>query len=296
MLRPVGFPADNLDMFDFCSNDLQQVLKVPRQRYAEVILKRNAARVAALEAQEKGEKAAAKDAAPAPTPTPAAPVAAPVIPEKEATTMDVDEDDDGDIDLTAALAMSMGGDMDADEDEDAGGDALQAALMMSMGGDADEDDDEDEDGGGLQSALMGGMEEDDSGDEAGNLQKALKASFVDMDDADMAVDAEGEGEGAAESKPAATAPLKPAGIGLPLEFRGMYELFAVVTHKGRSSSSGHYIGWVRREGDNWLCFDDDAVAECKTEDVIRLKGGGDWHMQYLTFYRAKTVVPPELLD
>jgi hypothetical protein len=50
-------------------------------RYAEVILKRNAARVAALEAQEKGEKAAAKDAAPAPTPTPAAPVAAPVIPE-----------------------------------------------------------------------------------------------------------------------------------------------------------------------------------------------------------------------
>lgn len=27
---------------------------------------------------------------------------------------------------------------------------------------------------------------------------------------------------------------------------GYYELRAVLTHKGRSSSSGHYVGWIRR--------------------------------------------------
>ena len=29
---------------------------------------------------------------------------------------------------------------------------------------------------------------------------------------------------------------------------GYYELQAVLTHKGRSSSSGHYVAWVRRKG------------------------------------------------
>jgi ubiquitin carboxyl-terminal hydrolase 14 len=38
-----------------------------------------------------------------------------------------------------------------------------------------------------------------------------------------------------------------AGIGLPKDFQGNYELFAVVTHKGRSADSGHYIGWARVE-------------------------------------------------
>jgi uncharacterized UBP type Zn finger protein len=27
---------------------------------------------------------------------------------------------------------------------------------------------------------------------------------------------------------------------------GFYQLNAVLTHKGRSSSSGHYVAWVRR--------------------------------------------------
>ncbi|ETW06522.1 hypothetical protein H310_02753 [Aphanomyces invadans] len=78
-----------------------------------------------------------------------------------------------------------------------------------------------------------------------------------------------------------------AGIGLPLNFQGNYELYAVVTHKGRSADSGHYIGWARVQGDDWLCFDDDNVSPCKSEDIQKLKGGGDWHMAYLTFYRAK---------
>ena len=33
--------------------------------------------------------------------------------------------------------------------------------------------------------------------------------------------------------------------------------------------------------------DDDQVDECKTSDVLLLKGGGDRDMGYLLFYRAK---------
>ncbi len=63
-----------------------------------------------------------------------------------------------------------------------------------------------------------------------------------------------------------------------------------MTHKGRDSSSGHYMGWVRRVGgtkDDWLVFDDDSVSPTDTETVVsRLKGGGDEHMAYMLFYRA----------
>ena len=78
-----------------------------------------------------------------------------------------------------------------------------------------------------------------------------------------------------------------AGIGLPKEFSGVYELCGVVTHKGRASDSGHYMGWVRQEGDNWLCFDDESASPCKTDDIKVLKGGGDYHMAYMLLYRFK---------
>ena len=63
-----------------------------------------------------------------------------------------------------------------------------------------------------------------------------------------------------------------------------------MTHKGRDSSSGHYIAFVRKEGKGgssdvaggndktapWLVFDDDTVEETNAEVVgSRLKGGGD---------------------
>ena len=34
------------------------------------------------------------------------------------------------------------------------------------------------------------------------------------------------------------------GPGLPADFQGQYELFAVVTHKGRDADGGHYMSWV----------------------------------------------------
>lgn len=70
---------------------------------------------------------------------------------------------------------------------------------------------------------------------------------------------------------------------------GMYELFALVTHKGRAADSGHYIGWARgpNKGE-WFQYDDDVVTKQKDDDIQKLFGGGDWHMAYLCFYRATT--------
>ncbi|TDH65481.1 hypothetical protein CCR75_003912 [Bremia lactucae] len=79
---------------------------------------------------------------------------------------------------------------------------------------------------------------------------------------------------------------KSPGVELPIDFQGNYELYAILTHKGRSADSGHYMAWVRHQGDDWYCYDDDDVSPCKTEDIMKLKGGGDWHMAYLAFYRA----------
>ena len=85
---------------------------------------------------------------------------------------------------------------------------------------------------------------------------------------------------------------------------------AVLTHKGRSSNSGHYVGWVRHKGEAWLKCDDDEVTDSSSlcqlpdpyllrfalhapcsqvspvheEDVLKLSGGGDWHTAYLLVY------------
>ncbi len=79
------------------------------------------------------------------------------------------------------------------------------------------------------------------------------------------------------------------GEGIPSSFRGHYELMGIVTHKGRSADSGHYIGWVRSVPGSslWWKYDDETVTEVSTEDVMNLKGGGDWHTAYLAFYRLK---------
>ncbi|KAL1925549.1 uncharacterized protein VTP21DRAFT_432 [Calcarisporiella thermophila] len=69
---------------------------------------------------------------------------------------------------------------------------------------------------------------------------------------------------------------------------GQYELSAVLTHVGRSADSGHYIGWVRKEGTKeWWKFDDDKVSQVKPEDILKLEGGGDWHTAYILLYSEK---------
>lgn len=73
---------------------------------------------------------------------------------------------------------------------------------------------------------------------------------------------------------------------------GLYRLQAVLTHRGRSSSSGHYVAWVRR-GAAWLRCDDDAVTPVDQDDVLKLSGGGDWHCAYLLLYGPKILEVPD---
>ncbi|XP_062583237.1 ubiquitin carboxyl-terminal hydrolase 14-like [Saccostrea cucullata] len=73
---------------------------------------------------------------------------------------------------------------------------------------------------------------------------------------------------------------------------GFYELQAVLTHKGRSSSSGHYVAWVKKQGDEWFMFDDDNVTCMTSEDVLKLSGGGDWHSAYVLLYGPRILEVP----
>ena len=66
---------------------------------------------------------------------------------------------------------------------------------------------------------------------------------------------------------------------------GRYELFAVITHQGRTAEGGHYVAWVKKDAKKWLVFDDETVAEVDAERIKELYGGGDWHMAYLCLYR-----------
>ncbi|XP_070148678.1 ubiquitin carboxyl-terminal hydrolase 14 [Polyergus mexicanus] len=68
---------------------------------------------------------------------------------------------------------------------------------------------------------------------------------------------------------------------------GYYKLQAVLTHRGRSSSSGHYVAWICQKGDTWMKCDDDVVTTVTTEEVLKLSGGGDWHCAYVLLYGPK---------
>merc|ERR1712154_191160 len=67
---------------------------------------------------------------------------------------------------------------------------------------------------------------------------------------------------------------------------GYYELCGIITHKGRSANSGHYIGYSKDSARNkWLKFDDEDVTEIKSDDVKQLYGGGDHQMAFLCLFR-----------
>ncbi|ETO34143.1 ubiquitin specific protease 14-like isoform 1 [Reticulomyxa filosa] len=66
---------------------------------------------------------------------------------------------------------------------------------------------------------------------------------------------------------------------------GYYELIGLVTHKGLSANSGHYIGYVKDPKRGWLKFDDEVVTEVSADDIKKLYGGGQWQMGYECFYR-----------
>ncbi|KAL2641416.1 hypothetical protein R1flu_009003 [Riccia fluitans] len=68
---------------------------------------------------------------------------------------------------------------------------------------------------------------------------------------------------------------------------GIFDLVAVLTHKGRSADSGHYVAWVKQESGKWVEFDDDNPIPQREEDITKLSGGGDWHMAYICLYKAR---------
>jgi ubiquitin carboxyl-terminal hydrolase 14 len=207
IMKPVAF-NDTLDIYDFCSKDLQAVMQQSRQKAL-------ALEEALIQQKLDGTAVATQD------------------PETKRESTDEPKDD----------AMDESSQIVAEDDDD-----LKAALAMSM----------------ETSVSMPAAESTDEG-----------AVF---------------------------------GPGIPNDFQGQYELFAVVTHKGRDADGGHYMAWVKSDhqssssdskqrnqkiadtdivNEDWYVFDDDEVSPCKTEDVLKLKGGGDWHMSYLNFYRVK---------
>jgi ubiquitin carboxyl-terminal hydrolase 14 len=56
----------------------------------------------------------------------------------------------------------------------------------------------------------------------------------------------------------------------------------VLTHRGRSSSSGHYVAWVKGDTpDSWYKCDDDVVSPITDKEVLKLSGGGTIFSQVL---------------
>ncbi|ORX34345.1 CNG04540-like protein [Kockovaella imperatae] len=70
----------------------------------------------------------------------------------------------------------------------------------------------------------------------------------------------------------------------------IYELCGMITHKGASSDSGHYIAWTRNasqetDSKTWDQFDDDKVTPVDSAKVLSLNGGGEASVAYILLYR-----------
>lgn len=72
-----------------------------------------------------------------------------------------------------------------------------------------------------------------------------------------------------------------------IDTSGMYSLQAIVTHKGRDSNGGHYVGWTRKDDKEWFKYDDEKVDTCTADAAINMSGGGDWHIAYLCLYKRE---------
>lgn len=78
---------------------------------------------------------------------------------------------------------------------------------------------------------------------------------------------------------------------------GYYRIVGLVTHKGQSASSGHYIGYAREPATKadgpkkarparWLKFDDEYTMEVDDAHIQQLYGGtGDMQMGYICIYK-----------
>ncbi|WOK91358.1 ubiquitin carboxyl-terminal hydrolase 6 [Canna indica] len=74
-----------------------------------------------------------------------------------------------------------------------------------------------------------------------------------------------------------------------VQLTGIYDLVAVLTHKGRSADSGHYAAWVKQDNGKWIRYNDENLIPEREEDITKLSGGGDWHMAYICMYKARVI-------
>ncbi|KAF5453038.1 hypothetical protein F2P56_027985 [Juglans regia] len=116
--------------------------------------------------------------------------------------------------------------------------------------------------------------------------KASKDAAGSKGDVKMS-DAEGSSNGSGEPSMTASQEGRPSDSETHLT--GIYDLVAVLTHKGRSADSGHYVAWVKQESGKWIEYDDDNPIAQREEDITKLSGGGDWHMAYICMYKARVV-------
>ncbi|TYJ13702.1 hypothetical protein E1A91_A10G067700v1 [Gossypium mustelinum] len=112
---------------------------------------------------------------------------------------------------------------------------------------------------------------DDEGKKLGS--KANEKSSGSKDGDVKMTDAEGSSNAGGESSATTSQEAVPSDKETSLT--GIYDLVAVLTHKGRSADSGHYVAWVKQENGKWIEFDDDNHIPQQEEDIVKLSGGGN---------------------
>lgn len=131
----------------------------------------------------------------------------------------------------------------------------------------------------------------------------------------MEVDGGAADAAAAEEAADEAEDMLPAAVRARDNLTGRYELFAVVTHEGRTAEGGHYVAWLKddkapppasggagpggtgkKEEAGWLVFDDETVARVGADKIKKLHGGGDYHMAYMCFYRASPAIEEEIKE
>lgn len=74
---------------------------------------------------------------------------------------------------------------------------------------------------------------------------------------------------------------------------GVYDLHAVITHRGQSADSGHYIAFVRSDRDRtkWWCFNDEKVSLVEEQKIESLAGGGESDSALILLYSTPSLEP-----
>ncbi|KAK3141351.1 hypothetical protein QOZ80_4BG0332740 [Eleusine coracana subsp. coracana] len=72
------------------------------------------------------------------------------------------------------------------------------------------------------------------------------------------------------------------------QLTGIYDLICVLTHEGTSTDSGHYVAWIKQEG-QWIMCDGDQVYVCEEQEVVGLSGGNEGHAAYICLYKGQTL-------